>query len=76
MIYTTVDEGYNIIVSKTQKALANALQGFFLEDGTPITVGSIRKFFAVNRNAVLYVYHDDETRHWSEEWHYRVECHK
>lgn len=75
MIYTIVDEGYNVAVCKTHKGLAILLHGFFLEDGTPVTEGSIRKFFTVGKNSVLYVYSSDETRHWSEEWHYRVERH-
>lgn len=75
MIYTTVDEGYNVSVSKTRKGLAILLDGFFLEDGTPVNEKSIQKFFSTSKNSVLYVYSSDETRHWSEEWNYRVECH-
>ena len=65
MIYTTVDEGYNVSVSKTRKGLAILLDGFFLEDGTPVNEKSIQKFFSTSKNSVLYVYSSDETRHWS-----------
>jgi hypothetical protein len=74
MIYTIVDEGYNITVSKTQKRLAILLDGFFLEDGTPVSERTVSR--QLSKNTVFYVYSSDETRHWSEEWHYRVECHK
>lgn len=74
MIYTTVDEGYNITVSKTQKHLAALLDGFFLEDGTPVSQRAI--CHQLSKNTIFYVYAEDETRHWSAEWHYRVEAHK
>lgn len=78
MIYTIVDEAYDITVARSQKELAFILSEHFHEDGARITEGSIRKFFSENKRANLYVYSEDETgeHKWNRDWRYRVERHK
>lgn len=77
MIYTIVDEAYDVTVARTQLSLSLFLDGYFHEDGRKMTINSIRKFFSENKIANLYAYVEDETgeHKWSRDWHYRVERH-
>lgn len=75
MIYTTVDESYNVYTYRSIKKLADDLIGLYNDSGELLTEQSIRK--VLSTKGVLRAYEwNDNTKSIENDWYLKVERHK
>lgn len=75
MIYTTVDESYNVFTYRSIKKLSDVLTGLYNDCGELLTEQSIRK--VLNTKGVLRAYVWNEgTKSIENDWYLKAESHK
>lgn len=75
MIYTTVDESYNVYTYRSIKTLADDLIGLYNDCGELLTEQSIRKILSTK--GVLRAYEwNENTNSIENDWYLKVESHR